>query len=270
MTRSIFISGGGSGIGRAMARHFAGEGWFVGLADINDDGMAETGAMLPEGQWHSIHLNVTDRAMWDSALDAFSAAAGGRIDAVANNAGIAFGGPLVANSQKEIDALVAVNITGAIYGAQASYAHLAKVAPGSCLLNTCSASGIYGTANMAVYSATKFAVRGLTEALDIEWAGKDIRVRSLMPSFIDTPLLAGPSNAKTSRTMHDQVEAMGLEFTSVEEVAQAAWDAVHGEKLHWPVGKTARKLAFAAHWTPGMLRNKMRASVQRRARRKGD
>ena len=252
-----------------MARHFAGQGWFVGLADINEQGMAETGAMLPDGQWHKVRLDVTDRAMWDTALSDFSTAAGGRIDVLANNAGIAFGGALSTNSQKEIDALVAVNITGAIYGAQAVYPHLAKVAPGSCLLNTCSASGIYGTANMAVYSATKFAVRGLTEALDIEWAGEDIRVRSLMPGFIDTPLLAGPSNAKTSRTMHDQVARMGLEFTPVEEVAQAAWDAVHGDNVHWPVGKTARKLAFAARWTPGMLRNKMRASVQRRARRKG-
>lgn len=258
MSRAIFISGGGSGIGRAIARHFAAQGWFVGIGDINAAGMAETGTLLPAGQWFSCQLNVTDRDNWDTALDAFATAAGGRIDVLANNAGIAFGGPLAQNSKAEIDALIDVNIRGVIYGAQAAHRHLRQNAPGSCLLNTASAAGIYGTANMPVYSATKFAVRGLTEALDVEWAGHGIRVRSLMPSFIDTPLLAGASNAKTKATMRERIMQTGLEFTPVEEVAQAAWDAVHGDRLHWPVGRTARKLAFMTRWAPGLLRKKMR------------
>jgi NAD(P)-dependent dehydrogenase (short-subunit alcohol dehydrogenase family) len=220
--------------------------------------------MLPTGRWYGCRLDVTDREGWDDALASFSAAAGERIDVVANNAGIAFGGPLIQHSKREIDMLVDVNIRGMIYGAQASFSHLKKTAPGSCLLNTASAAGIYGTANMAVYSASKFAVRGLTEALDVEWAGAGIKVHSLMPSFIDTPLLAKPSNARSSGAMRDKVSATGQEFTPVEEVAQAAWDAVHGDQLHSPVGKTARKLAFAARWTPGMLRNKMRGRKTRK------
>lgn len=262
--KSIFISGGGSGIGRAIARLFADRGWFVGIGDINEAGIAETGALLPADRWFGCRLDVTSRDEWDTALESFSAAAGGRIDVIANNAGIAFGGPLIQNSKHEIDALIDVNIRGVIYGAQAAFGHLRKTAPGSCLLNTASAAGIYGTANMSVYSATKFAVRGLTEALDVEWAGQGIKVHSLMPSFIDTPLLAKQSNARSSGTMRDKVKATGLEFTPVEEVAQAAWEAVHGERLHSLVGKTARKLAFAARWTPGMLRNKMRGRKSRK------
>lgn len=262
--RSIVITGGGSGIGRAMAQLFAGHGWFVGIGDIDMAGIEETGAILPKGQWCGCRLDVTDREGWDSALEKLSAAAGGRIDVLANNAGVAFGGPLVQNSQREIDTLIDVNIRGVIYGAQAAFSYLRQSGPDGCLLNTASASAIYGTANMSVYSATKFAVRGLTEALDVEWAGKGIRVRSLMPGFIDTPLLAKQSNEKSSRTMRDRVVATGLEFTPVEVVAQAAWDAVHGDGLHILVGKTARKLAFAARWTPKMLRRKMRGKKARK------
>jgi short-subunit dehydrogenase len=100
-------------------------------------------------------------------------------------------------------------------------------------------------------------VRALTEALDIEFAGDGIKVRDIMPGFIDTPLLSRvvPNSNETSR---DRVVAAGLEFTPVEAVAQAAWDAVHGDAVHTAVGKTARRLAFASRWMPGRLRKQMK------------
>ena len=71
-----------------------------------------------------------------------------------------------------------------------------KATPGSRLVNMASCAGIYGSPGLAVYSATKHAVRGLTEALDAEWAPEGIKVRSLMPGFIDTPMLrAAPIDA---------------------------------------------------------------------------
>jgi NAD(P)-dependent dehydrogenase (short-subunit alcohol dehydrogenase family) len=256
MTKSIFISGGGSGIGRAIALKFANEGWRVGLGDISASGMADTLVLLP-GESHSAHrLDVRERAQWDEALTAF--ATDGRIDVMCNNAGIAIGGALMAISDGEIERLIAVNLTGVIHGARAAYPWLKAAAPGSCLVNTASAAALYGTAGMAVYSATKFGVRALTEALDTEWLDDGIAVRSLMPSFIDTPLLASPANASTNRTSRESVIAAGLPFTPVEEAAQAAWDAVHGSKLHRTVGKTAAKMAFAAKWMPGKLRQRGR------------
>ena len=256
--RAIFITGGGSGIGRAVARHFAARGWFVGLGDINEAGMAETLSLLPGGEGFAARLDVRDSKQWADALSAFAKVAGGKIDVVFNNAGIAYGGPLTDLSEEEIDRLIAVNFRGVVNGARAAHVWLAASAPGSCLLNTASASALYGTGGLALYSATKFAVRAITEALDTEWQDDGINVRSIMPSFIDTPLLAGPANAATNVGKRESVVAAGLEFTPVEAVAQAAWDAVHGRRLHMLVGKTARQMALAAKWAPAYLRARSR------------
>lgn len=257
--KAIFITGGGSGIGRAIALKFAAEGWFVGLGDISESGMRETATQIGNGFTYSHVFDVRDRAAWDEALDAFVLASGGRMDVLANNAGIPIGGSLSENSEDEITRCLDINLKGVLFGAQAAYPHLKKTAPGSCLLNTASAAGIYGSAGGSVYCATKFGVRGITESLDGEWAADGINVRSLMPSFIDTPLLDMVPNAGTNEHIRNRVQNAGLEITPVEEVAEAAWRAVHEDKLHWTVGKTARRIAFAARWTPGRVRKQMRA-----------
>jgi len=236
-----------------MAIHFAERGWRIGLADIDVAGLAETLALLPPGSASVHQLDVRNRPDWDAALAEFSGASG-QIDLVCNNAGVAFGGPLTAHGDEEIDLLIDVNLRGVIHGARAAHPYLKAAAPGSCLLNTASAAAIYGMAGMSVYSATKFAVRALTEALDGEWHDDGIKVRSLMPSFIDTPLLAGPASAGSNISKRDAVVAAGLEFTPVEQVAAAAWSAVKGRRLHTLVGKTARTIGLAAKWTPALLR----------------
>ncbi|MCZ8173353.1 MAG: SDR family oxidoreductase [Brevundimonas sp.] len=263
MTRkAIFITGGGSGIGRAVAQKFAANGWFVGLADISESGMKETAALLPAGASFQIKLDVRDRAAWDTALAAFAKAAGGQIDAMFNNAGIPLGGALVENRPDEIERCLDINLKGVLFGAQAVYPYLKASAPGSCLLNTASAAGIYGTPGASVYSATKFGVRAITESLDGEWAEDGIKVASLMPGFIDTPLLDHTANQGTNEHIRSRVQEAGLEITPVTEVAEAAWAAVHGDKLHNRVGKTAHRLAFASRWLPGRLRKQVRSTLR--------
>ena len=259
MTRkSIFITGGGSGIGRAVAQHFAAKGWFIGLADVNQLGMDETEALLPPNASYKHRLDVRDRAVWDEALAAFAVAAGGRIDVLFNNAGIGTGGMLDELETDEVDALIDINFRGVVYGAQAAYPYLKKSAPGSALINTASAAAIYGSGGLALYAATKFAVRGLTEALDIEWEDDGIKVASLMPSFIDTGILVGPANKHSNMSKRESVIKAGMEFTPVEVAAQVVWDAVHDKKVHHLVGKTARQMAFAAKWMPGKMRERSR------------
>jgi short-subunit dehydrogenase len=113
---------------------------------------------------------------------------------------------------------------------------------------------------MSVYCATKFGVRAVSESLDAEWAGDRITVASVCPAFIDTPLLNGTGNRKSNEQIRDRVRAAGLEISPVEHVAQAVWDAVHGDKLDYFVGQTSRRMAFAKRWMPGRVRKQLRAS----------
>lgn len=251
--RAIFITGGGSGIGRATAQRFAKEGWLVGLADINEAGMRETAEMIGVDN-ASIHvLDVRDRAGWDAALGAFVAKAGGRLDVLFNNAGIAAGGPLDTMAPEDIERVISINLLSLFWGALAALPHL-KATPGAALVNTSSAAGLYAAPGMAPYSAAKFGVRALTESLDQEWAEHGVKVRAIMPGFIDTPLLQAQA-AQSNQTIREVVQQAGLEFTPVEQVADAVWRAAHDPKrIFWPVGKTARRLAFLSRWAPGLLR----------------
>jgi len=261
--RNIFITGGASGIGRAIARHFAERGWFVSIADVNAAGMEDTLGLIEGGFKYSHKLDVRDREAWDVALDAASTAAGGRIDVVVNNAGIGVGGSLSELETEEIDRCLDINLKGVLYGAQAAYPHLQKTAPGSALLNIASAAGIAGSAGMSVYCATKFGVRAVSESLDAEWSeDRIITVASICPSFIDTPLLDGVSNRGTNEQIRDRVRAAGLEITPVEQVAAAAWEAVQGDKLDYYVGKTAKQMAFAKRWMPGRVRKQLKNSLR--------
>ena len=258
--KAILVTGGGSGIGRAVAIRFAAEGWRVGLADVDARGLAETAALLPGERTSTHQMDVRDAGEWEHVLADFTALSGGRLDVLFNNAGVAAGGPFGEIGVDALDRVIDVNFRGVAYGARLAYPYLKATAVkegGSCLLNTASASALYGSAGLSVYSATKFAVRGLTEALDAEWAGDGVKVRDLMPGFIDTNLLAMPI-AGSNRSAREAVAEAGLEFTPVETVADLAWAAVHGDKVHTLVGPTAKRLAFAARWMPGRLRRMMR------------
>jgi NAD(P)-dependent dehydrogenase (short-subunit alcohol dehydrogenase family) len=252
LRKSIFITGGGSGIGRATAQHFAAKGWFVGLADVNAKGLAETAALLPEGASSQHMFDVRDRDQWVSALADFATKSGGRMDVLFNNAGIAVGGPLIDTSPEDIERVLDINLKSLFWGAQVGFPYL-KATPGSALINTSSAAGLYAGPGMAGYAAAKFGVRALTESLDQEWHNDGIKVASIMPSFIDTPLLDAHASGSNRQT-RDVVRDAGLEFTPVEQVAQTVWDAVDGNAVHNVVGKTARRIKFMSRWAPGVLR----------------
>ncbi|WP_417622505.1 SDR family oxidoreductase [Parasphingorhabdus sp.] len=250
--KTIFITGGASGLGREVGRYFAERGWFIGIADVNEAGMAETAALLPEGQ-SSIHkLDVTDRAQWKQAVADFGAITGDTMNVLFNNAGIGEGGPIQEMEDADIDLMIAINLTGVISGTRACFEML-KNTPDSCVLYTASAAGIYGVSDLSVYSATKFAVRGLAESHDIEFRKYGIKSRSLMPGFIDTNIISNVVEG-TNQSGKERLQEAGVMVSPVAIIGPAAWGAVHGDKLHTPVNKMAKQLAFAARWMPGRVR----------------
>jgi NAD(P)-dependent dehydrogenase (short-subunit alcohol dehydrogenase family) len=254
MTRAIFITGGASGIGLAAARRFKREGWFVGIGDIDATGMARVAAEL---EAFTTPLDVRDRAQWQTALDGFVAASGGRLDILLNNAGIARFGMFEEVSPDESDLQIDINVKGVINGAYAALPHL-KATKGSRLINVASVAGIVGSPGLAVYSATKFAVRGLSEALDAEFTRHGVDVACVMPYFVETPILDCGS-AGTNRTIRDATA--GQPVYTVDEAADVIWQAAHGSEREYIVGKAGRQARFAQRFMPGRLRKRLKAGM---------
>lgn len=219
---SIFISGAARGIGRAVARRFLQEGWTVGAYDITPVLYDATGT---PGTLITGHLDVTSAGDWDAALRDFTAHTGGTLDVLDNNAGIILDGPLQEADGGAVAQLIEVNCTGVTLGARAAHPYLRRTT-GAQLVNMASASAIYGQPQIAVYSATKFYVAGLTEALSLEWRRDDIRVLDIWPLWAKTPL-ADVTASSTRR--------LGVRLTP-EQVAEAVWRAVH-PRNRWARGR---------------------------------
>lgn len=252
--KTIFITGAASGIGAETARLFVKKGWFVGLYDIDETGLQNVAAEVGEANCHRARLDVTKREDWASATAAFADATEGRMNVLFNNAGIGRHGWIEDIPPEESDLVIDVNIKGVINGVYAALPYL-KQTPGARIVNTASTAGIAAAPKLAVYSASKFAVRALTEALDAEFQELDIRVTSLMPWFIDTPILDMGKTDGANEKMSDQLRQNGSEVYPVSLAAQRAWDAAHGKDTHYMAGKMAEKTRFAARWMPkGLLK----------------
>ena len=242
---SAFITGAAAGIGRATAELFAGQGWFVGLYDVNEAGVRELAARLGPERSCAGRLDVTDAAQFASALAQFWQVSGQRLDLLFNNAGIAVVDDFEKVSLASHHATIDVNLKGVLNGFYAALDYL-KRTPGARVISTCSASAIYGTPAFASYSATKFAVKGLTEALNIEWARHGITVMDVLPLFVDTQMVR--SIEKPLKSM----DILGLRLRP-EDVARTVWRATHWRlwpRVHWYPSLQGRLMALANKLMP--------------------
>lgn len=195
--KRVYISGGAAGIGRATAQHFLNAGFEVGIGDVNEVALRDTAKALGE-HCRPFVLDVCDPAAWQRALDAFCGDGG--LDVLINNAGILFAGRAEDIAFAQHGKLVDINIKGVIAGCQAALPFLKRTAD-SRVINLCSASAVYGQPSIASYSASKFFVRGWTEALNIEWADHGIKVLSVWPIFVKTAMVDGAPEMKAAAKM---------------------------------------------------------------------
>ena len=251
--KSIFITGAASGMGLATARRFAGEGWFVGGYDVNQVGLERLRDELGAENCIVRRLDVTDREDYRAAIEEFAAATDGRMDVLYNNAGIGRGGPFADQPWEDVLAVVQVNFVGVLTGIHLAIP-LLKATPGSLCFTTSSSSATYGMPMIAVYSATKHAVRGLTEALAIELKPYGIRVADVLPALIDTPILPEGAAAAAPKT--------GV-FRAIppSDVADTVWEAYHSDKLHWYVPPELGALDHMATLEPERTRDEMAAGT---------
>lgn len=261
--KAIFITGAASGMGLAAARLFASKGWFVGGFDVNEDGLNALAAELGQENCITGRLDVRDMEAFEQAVARFAEASGGRMDVMFNNAGIGESGRMTDVPHEKAMNVVEVNLKGVINGCYASLPVL-KETPGSLMFNNSSSSATYGMPGIAVYSATKHGVKGLTEALSVEWAEFGVRVADSLPGLINTPILTNTPNYSGEQVSHDELVASApkkgmFKLTEPSEVAEAVWQAYNDKKgrLHWYVPKGIgwidRLKALSPEWVRGMI-----------------
>jgi NAD(P)-dependent dehydrogenase (short-subunit alcohol dehydrogenase family) len=239
--QAIFITGAASGMGRETALLFAGKGWFVGATDMNLDGLKTLEQVLGSENCWIRKLDVTSKTDLETALADFCAKSGERLDLMFNNAGIGESGWFEDVPYEAAMRVVQVNFVGALNGAYAALPWLKKT-PNSLLFTTSSSSATYGMPRIAVYAATKHAVKGLTEALSIEWARHGIRVADVLPGLIDTAILrstpnrTGDAPKPTEEQFYANAPKKGMfRLMPASSVAECVWKAYHGNRLHWYV-----------------------------------
>lgn len=226
MTRkSIFITGAASGIGKETAQLFAKRGWYVGLFDMNTAVLKAMEQEIGSGQCCWRRLDVTDPKEFKDALTLFTSKTGGKMDALFNCAGIMHMGGFEQLTLEEHLRTIDVNVKGVVTGTYLSLPYL-KRAEGARIVSMCSASAMYGVPGLSTYSSSKFAVKGFTEALNLELEASGIVVTDLMPSYVNTPMVADQATKIRS------LSVMGASTTPAE-IAETVWNAVHGRKIHW-------------------------------------
>jgi len=202
--RVALVTGGASGIGKATATRIAAEGGAVVIADVQDELGGAVVAQIEQtgGAAAYVHLDVTDEQGWTDAvtstLEKF-----GRLDILVNNAGIGDTEPIEVTTVDTWNKVVAVTQTSVFLGMKAAAEALKQSGHGS-VINISSMYGIVGSGVSPAYHAAKGAVRLLTKTTALGWAKDGVRVNSVHPGYIDTPILGD-----TDRTMLVGATPMG-------------------------------------------------------------
>jgi 3-oxoacyl-[acyl-carrier protein] reductase len=181
--KTVMVTGGGAGIGRAIAEAFAGQGARLIIAEIDAGRAADTAAAL--GDAATVHVvDVTDRA----AVRALAATITGPIDVLVNNVGHFLAAkPFETLEDDEVDAILGVNLLSVITVTRALLPHLRAAGPGASIINLTSIEGFRGIPNCSIYAAAKAGIAGLTKSLALELAPAGIRINDIAPETTETP-----------------------------------------------------------------------------------
>lgn len=206
--RTALVTGGARGIGAAIVRRLHADGANVVITDL----LAEEGEALASGlgtRAMFVRHDVGDEAAWQAAVAA-AVARFGALHVLVNNAGVYQPDPVEGTTVEAFEWMVRVNQTGTFLGMKHALAPL-KAAGGGSIVNVSSIAGLMGFPGACAYVGTKWAVRGMTRTAAVEFAPYQIRVNSVHPGFIDTPMLAGNT---------DEANAAGVEATPLKRVGQ--------------------------------------------------
>jgi NAD(P)-dependent dehydrogenase (short-subunit alcohol dehydrogenase family) len=193
--KTAFITGGGAGIGLALATVFAREGMNVVIADLRQDHLDEAVAGIERGGAKplALKLDIADRDGWRDAADAAEMKFG-PVHLLCNNAGVNIIRPMDQATFEDVDWVVGVNLMGTFNGLLTFIPRMKAHGQGAHIVNTSSVAGIITGPGTAIYSATKFAIRGLSDALRYDLAPHGIGVSVLCPGTVSTRLYESEEN----------------------------------------------------------------------------
>ncbi len=243
------ITGAGSGIGRALARDLAAAGARLALSDVNQIGLQETADSLGLGSDRLITeaFDVADR----DAFYAFAERVTGHFGAahlVFNNAGVALGATVEDMSYEDFEWLMGINFWGVVHGTKAFLPHLKAAGEGH-IVNVSSVFGLIGVPTQSAYNASKFAVRGFTEALrqELEMEGGRVSCTSVHPGGIKTNIARNARMGAGVEKITGDVDKARRDFekmfrTTPEEASQTILKGVKGNKRRVLIGSDARAI----------------------------
>lgn len=234
--RSAVITGGASGIGRAVGANLRAAGAHVVLADLDGAAADSTAEELEGNNRHEggsikgVALDVRDRDAVRSLFETVAAQHGG-LDLLFNNAGISLGGPTEDMTGPYWDRIIDVNLVGVVNGILAAYPLMVAQHRGH-IVNTASAAGLLPAPFAVAYTTTKHAIVGLSTALRPEAAAHGVQVSVLCPGMVETPILDGtppadlPARTSTALTGRAYLEVGGMSPMSADDLARRALRAV--------------------------------------------
>lgn len=243
MQKTIFITGAAQGIGRTTALMFAARGWFVGLFDVNKEGLEILAEQIGKENCCYMAIDVTEPESVKAAVELFSFRTRGRFDVLFNNAGIVEVGEFETIDIEVHRRIVEVNLLGVVNCITLALPYLKENKSGAKIINMSSASAIYGNPEISVYAATKSAVKSLTEGLNIALEKYNIKVCDILPIYVKTNMV---------KDFYEKYRNLKLEKVKLtaEDVAETVWKAVHKNRIHWLVGTDTKLFFFLAKLLP--------------------
>lgn len=261
--KRAFITGAGSGLGLALTKALAADGWTLGLFDRNLERLTTVEAQLADAGVRLVAYpgDVTQADELTVAINSFAATHDG-LDVMINNAGVAGGGALMEVSPEDWRWILDINVMGVVHGSRAAVPHLQRNGTGM-LINIASAAAFASAPGMISYNATKAAVVSISETLVNELRSAGIQVSVAMPTFFQSSLLEtfrGPEYARTFAH-----KALRKSKYSAEDIARDLLKEAADGRVYIVLPRAARTLWRLKRWMPLRFLDKVSELAQQRS-----